>query len=312
MQTFDANLLIVLDTLLDTGSVTRSAERLNISISAMSRTLTRIRKLMKDPILVQAGRQYVLTPKALELRARLHAHAQEARSLVYPEPASLLEVERTLTIGTEETLIARFGMRITEAVRVKAPKAIVRFTTRVDEPVGALREGIVDLELGHLNIQGPEIKLQTLFTDKFVGIARANHPLCKGRITILRYVEFPHVSVSRRGNQWTPIDEELAKADLRRDVALIVPTFSTAVASVIDSDWISAVLEHHLPANIVEAFHLQKFALPVSLPSLRISQGWHPRFDADPLHRYLRECVASTCRRMLDSEALILKTHRRK
>jgi DNA-binding transcriptional LysR family regulator len=84
MQQFDANLLFALDALLETGSVTGAAERAGVSVPAMSRTLLRIRKLMGDPIMVQAGRGLVATPKALEIRARLHALVQEARDP--PEP----------------------------------------------------------------------------------------------------------------------------------------------------------------------------------------------------------------------------------
>ena len=71
MQLPDMNLLVALDALLDEGSVVGAARRMNLSPAAMSRTLTRVREALGDPILVRAGRGLVPTPKALELRAQV-------------------------------------------------------------------------------------------------------------------------------------------------------------------------------------------------------------------------------------------------
>jgi DNA-binding transcriptional LysR family regulator len=299
MQTFDANLLIALDALLESASVTRAAEKLGLSISAMSRTLTRIRQLLQDPILVQAGRDYVLTPRALEIRARVRAHAQEAQALVHATPPALADVERTFNIRTEETFITTFAAAIVSEVRSKSPRAVVRFTARIDDPIGALREGSIDLELGHLNLQGPEIRMQTLFTDRFVGVARADHPILSRRVTPLRYVEFPQVVVSRRGKQHGPIDDALEEEGLRRDVALVVPTFGAAIAAVSRTDMVTAVLYQHLPVGTEEMWAVRTFELPVSTPPLRISTAWHPRFHNDAVHLHLRESVANACKQQL-------------
>ena len=68
MQVPDLNLLAALETLLTEQSVTEAAQKMGVSVSAMSRTLTRIRRLMGDPILVRAGMRLVPTPKAIELQ----------------------------------------------------------------------------------------------------------------------------------------------------------------------------------------------------------------------------------------------------
>ena len=77
MQLPDMNLLVALDALLDEGSVVGAARRMNLSPAAMSRTLTRIREAIGDPILVRAGRGLVPTPKALELREQVRDVVEE-------------------------------------------------------------------------------------------------------------------------------------------------------------------------------------------------------------------------------------------
>jgi len=81
MQLPDMNLLVALDALLDEGSVVGAAQRMNLIPAAMSRTLTRIREAIGDPILVRAGRGLVPTPKALALREQVRDAVEQAALL---------------------------------------------------------------------------------------------------------------------------------------------------------------------------------------------------------------------------------------
>src|SRR5690242_14019598 len=87
MQKPDLNLLYTLDVLLTEGSVARAAERLNLSPSAMSRSLARLRAATGDPLLVRAGRGLVHTPRALELRRQIGALVQNAEAALRPAEA---------------------------------------------------------------------------------------------------------------------------------------------------------------------------------------------------------------------------------
>ncbi|WP_280506609.1 LysR family transcriptional regulator, partial [Nocardia farcinica] len=93
MAPLDLNLLVALDSLLDTGSVTEAARRLHTSPSAMSRTLARLRRLLDDPLLVRSGRHLVPTPRALALRPEVAALVERGRAVLAPrgrvDPATL-------------------------------------------------------------------------------------------------------------------------------------------------------------------------------------------------------------------------------
>lgn len=294
MQLFDANLLFALDALLETGSVTGAAERMGVSVPAMSRTLLRIRKLMSDPIMVQAGRGLVPTPKALEMRARIHALVQEARDLTNLSEASLGNAERTFTIRAEESYVGAFGSAISKAIHSTAPKVALRFTPEAEEAIGPLREGIVDLDIGNIKLRGPEIKVQRLFVDRFVGIVRQGHPLARVKVTAKRYVQYEHISASRRGLAWGPIDDALAGLGLRRTVSVIAPAFAAAMMIAATSDLIAAVPEY-LARQAVTLYGLYIFPLPVRTEPVSFSLAWHPRFDADPIHRFVRESIVKVC-----------------
>src|ERR1700749_4822529 len=100
MDDVDMNLLAALDVLLAEGSVTGAARRLRLSSSAMSRTLARLRSATGDPLLVRAGRALVPTPRAAELRDRVHELTRDVRAVLRPQitQVDVAALEQTFTI----------------------------------------------------------------------------------------------------------------------------------------------------------------------------------------------------------------------
>src|SRR5262249_19510685 len=101
-----------------------------------------------------------------------------------------------------------------------------------------------------------------------------------------------HILVSRRGLEMGPIDEALRSLGLEREIVAIVGSFSAALALARTSNLIAGVPERHT-GNLRAG--MRSFYLPVALPEITISLLWPPRLDADPAHRWLRECVRDVC-----------------
>ncbi|MBP6503299.1 MAG: LysR family transcriptional regulator, partial [Rhodoferax sp.] len=243
MASPDLNLLITLDVLLAEGNVTRAAQRLQLSPSAMSRALARLRETTGDPLLVRAGRALVPTPRALELRERVRQLVQDAEAVLRPAEVPRLDrLERTFTLRTSEGFVENFGPALMTRIGREAPAVRLRFVPKPDRESTALRGGIVDLETGVVGeTLGPELHVQALFRDRFVGVVRQGHALAKGRITAARYAGGRHILVSRRGLDRGPIDDALASIGQQRHVATIVAGFATALALARGSDLIASV-----------------------------------------------------------------------
>ncbi|MGE3936792.1 MAG: LysR family transcriptional regulator [Rhodospirillaceae bacterium] len=290
----DLNLLITLDVLLAEGSVARAAARLRLSPSAMSRALARLRETTGDPLLVRAGRGLVPTPRALELRERVGRLVRDGEAVLRPaETLDLGHLARTFTLRTSEGFVENFGPGLIARAGAQAPGVRLCFMQKPDKDSTPLRDGIVDLETGVVGAAtGPEVRAQALFRDRFVGVVRAGHPLCQGKVTPERYAAGRHVLVSRRGRDRGPIDEALAALRLERQVATIVGGFATALALARGSELVASVPERH-SGNLREGMHT--FALPFAVPEITVSLLWHPRLDADPAHRWLRGCVREVC-----------------
>lgn len=286
------NLLVALDALLEEQSVTGAAARLRTSAPAMSRTLGRIRRVLGDPVLVRAGRNLVPTPRALELRADVHAVVQQARGLLTPHAApDPARLARQFTLQTSDMLLAALATPLTALAQEQAPGVSLRFLPESVEDTPALRDGRVDLEIGVLDHLDPETRTESLTELRLVGAVRPGHRLATARrVTPRAFAAADHISVSRKGRRRGPIDDRLAELGLERRVPVAVPSHTVGLFLAQSSDLVClapAVLARHC----VEALGLRTFPVPLELPPLDIGMAWHPRNDADSAHRWLRERV---------------------
>ncbi len=290
----DLNLLVTLDVLLAEGNVTRAAERLRLSPSAMSRALARLRQVTGDPLLVRAGRDLVPTPRALELRGQVGPLLQQAEGMLRPAAAlDPKQLVRRFTLRSSEGFAETFGPRLIATLAGEAPGVRLDFVQKPDKDSTPLRDGSIDLETGVVGADmGPEVRTQALFRDRFVGVVRPDHPLADGAVTPGRYAAARHVVVSRRGRERGQIDDALAALGLQRTVATVAGGFGTALALARATDLVASVPERHTQAL---RSGLHAFPLPFETPALSICLLWHPRQDADPAHRWLRGRVRALC-----------------
>ena len=302
MNNVDLNLLLALDALLAEGSVTSAARRLGLSSSAMSRTLARLRSATGDPLLVRAGRGLVPTPRAAELREQVHELTRDVRTILSPH-TSLLDIaslERTFVIRANEGFVERFSASLVAAVTEAAPRVRLRFAPKPVKDALPLREGRIDLEIGVLGAFAPEVRTQSIFRDKFVGAVRVGHPLLTGPVTPERYAACKHVVTSRKETFTGPVDGALEELGLRREIVAVVPGHPDAMRIARQSDLVALVPRSCLSSALTSAAPLTEglasFELPVRTPEIVISAMWHPRVDADPAHRWLRDTVMAVCR----------------
>lgn len=290
----DLNLLIALDAVLAEGSVARAARRLRLSPSAMSRTLTRLREATGDPLLVRAGRGLVPTPRALDLRDQVGPLVEAALVLLRPMAApDLSALDREFLLRCSDGFAESFGPALLQQIAREAPAVRLRFMAKTDRDSDLLRQGRVDLETGVLSGgQGPELRVQALFRDRFIGVVRPIHPLAAGTVGLESYLAARHVQVARRDRGGGPVDAALEAKGLRRDIAVTVGGFAPALTLVREIDLVATVPARHTSALRAG---LVSFPLPFALEEVAISMLWHPRHEADPGHRWLRDLLRRCC-----------------
>ncbi|MCQ4041426.1 LysR family transcriptional regulator [Streptantibioticus rubrisoli] len=289
----DLNLLRALDALLQENSVTRAAERLGTSPAAASRTLARLRRAVGDPLLVRAGQTMVPTPRALELRDEVSALLRGCDQLFRPAAEfDPVDLHRTFTVQATELLLAGITGPLIDRVRAQAPHVDIVFLPEAVEGSPALRQGWVDVELGVLDHLDPETRTEPLVQVSLLGVARRDHPLFDGPIDARRFAAADHIGISRRGKRHGPIDRALAQLGLRRRVAVVVPSHTSAMILARNTDLIALTLPGWLP-DTTAALGLRTFPIPLDLPPLDLGMAWHPRNSADPAHRWFRGHIRS-------------------
>lgn len=211
------------------------------------------------------------------------------------ETFSAQSLARLFTIRANDGFVVAFGPALIAAVADAAPDVCIRFAPKPEKTSRYLREGLVDLEIGVQSNMGPEIRLQRLFEDRFVGVVRKGHPLAKqAEIGVKDYVAWGHVVASPEGALHGSVDDALAELGTKRKIASVVPGFPTALSVALESDLIAMIPALYLlNQQVTDQVHL--FELPFESRRITVSQMWHPRMERDPGHRWLREQILAIC-----------------
>lgn len=290
----DLNLLIVLDALLSEESVTRAAERLHLAQPTVSNALSRLRALFEDPLLVRSGRAMHPTYKGRRLKTPLRdALATLTRVLAEDVEFDPLNSSRAFRIAATDYVTVVLLPRLLGHLKVHSPNIRI-VVTEFDpmDPVQGLHAGDVDLVLGSINTSSPRIHRADLFRDQYVCIARRNHPVVRGRLSLRQFVSSSHLAVRQQhGGAGGAIDDVLDQMELRRNVVISLPHFVSAPYALMGSDMIMTV-GSRIARQLSHVFPLQMLKHPLPLKPFVVSQVWHERAQADPAHSWLRKVLA--------------------
>jgi DNA-binding transcriptional LysR family regulator len=292
----DLNLLVALDALLQTGSVSGAAARVGLSTPAMSHALARLRKQLEDPVLVRAGQGMVPTPRAEALREPVRELVTSVHAVLGPAPGfHPATADRELRVRASDYVLSTLGPALDQRLATAAPGLRLRFSPNASEDPEHVREGVVDLAIGVYRELPPECRIQKLFEERLVCVVRREHPTIRGRLTLEQFAETPHVQVAPRGRPGGYVDQVLAREGLHRRVVRAVPFFLSGLQLAAGSDYLLTVPER-LARAWAETFDLRVLEPPVPFAPYAVVQLWHPRHEADAGHGWLRQQVAEAAR----------------
>jgi DNA-binding transcriptional LysR family regulator len=300
LRSFDLNLLLALDALLEERSVTRAAERVGITQSAMSHALARLRDLTGDALLVRTPNGMVATSRAEELASPIR-RALDGVSIAL-RPAQTFDprtAEARIRIGTGDYGEIVLLPSVVERLANEAPRIDLRVVFQGDAPADMLRSGEADLLISPLYTAeaGAGLYTRKLFEERFVCVVRRGHPLADKKLTLARYVAARHTLISPRGKEGSHTDDALARIGLSRRVAVTVPHFLVAPHIVAQSDLILT-----LPGRVADMLAaplglvLLKPPPELGLEGFTMSAVWHERTHGDPAQRWMRELFAEVAR----------------
>jgi DNA-binding transcriptional LysR family regulator len=300
IRNLDLNLLKVLDALLKDRSVSRAAERLNLSQPAMSHALNRLREQLKDPLMVRGSYGMDPTPYAESLIEPLsHILKIVERDVLRQEPFDPEKTERSFTVGIDTHLANTFIPPLVTALLAGAPHST--FHSRLlpsDFQHRPYMEGSIDLAIGTASNNPIRLSREYLFRDEICGIVRLGHPRYKKKITLKELAEnFEHIGYYIKGETTTIIDDLLADHGLRRHCPVTLSDLQGVNEILLYSDLMLVGAVKQVLATI-DRFNIELPYHIIRLPrivterySSNVDMFWRPQDSEDPAHRWLRERV---------------------
>ncbi|OAI27114.1 MULTISPECIES: LysR family transcriptional regulator [Methylomonas] len=303
LRSFDLNLLVAFDWLMRERSVSRAAEKMFISQSAMSHVLQRLRQQLEDPLLVKTPAGMVPTARALALVDPVSAVLKEVEGLIRaPAPFDPAGSRRAFAIAATDYVEALLLPKLAPRIARQAPGVDIRFKrTSSRFPLEALEQGEIDLVLGFEVMLNPPKHLHclALFDDCMVCVARVGHPVVNRELTLEQYIGLPHIMLSGAGSGSGQVDSWLAEHGLERRVALTVSHFLSAPLIVAQTDMVMA-FPKRTALQIAQNQPLQWVPLPLDLPDYATVMVWHPLQDQEPANRWLRGEIRAACVELTD------------
>ena len=300
LREVDANLLVTLDALLVDASVTRAAERLGRSASAISHALAKLREIFADELFVRAGQRLVPTAKALVLAPTVHVILAGMESLLRPsKPFDPSETSRDFAVAASEAGELMLVQPLRQRLLRLAPSVRVGWTAyHREENIDALRHGschfVIDIE--GAAVPAPDIRVLKLFDDTLVTLARPAHPLAKRRPKAPLFAGSDHIAVNSLP-ALELIDRALAAQQLACHVAARVSSVLVGLLLALNSDAL-LTLPTSLASILETEFGLVRIAQPFGPIAVPLRLMWHSSYDRDECHEWVRGEFADLAREM--------------
>ncbi|MFY0476225.1 LysR family transcriptional regulator [Achromobacter marplatensis] len=292
---FDLNLMRVFLIVLHERSVTRAAQRLNLTQPAVSYALARLRERFDDPLFVRTATGMQPTPIAFALAGPIErgmnsfAEAVNLRQRFDPATST-----RRFRLSMSDIGEMVFLPVLMERVHALAPRLRVEVVEiALEQLPQALKDGEIDLAIGNLAGLGRHTRHADLFSERYACMGRRGHPVLSAGLTRGQFKRLDHILVAARGSAHRLLDDVLGEAGLHRQPYLTLPHFSAAAEIVRRTDLtVTLPFRAALWFNRDNAFHIRP--LPIALPPLCVTVHWHPRFENDPGTMWLRNLVETT------------------
>ena len=298
LASLDLNLLVALDALLQQRSVTRAAAQMGLSQPALSASLARLRRHFGDELLTRVGNEYRLTPLAVQLkeRARVALSGVERVFTAQPEfdPAS---ADREFSLLVSDYMVAVLGDTIAEVLAAEAPRSRLRYVANTPERVdraGQVLTGIDLLVIPHGFVT--DLAHRDLYRDDWVCVVSADNTAVGGELTLDQLASLPWVVTYHGPTASTPAGRQLRMLGIEPHVQVVTENFLTVPGLVAGTERIG-LLQRRLVDLLPLNAGIRALPPPFDAAPLIEAMWWHPMYDADPGHRYLRDVVVRAAQR---------------
>jgi DNA-binding transcriptional LysR family regulator len=294
MTELDLNLLRVLVAIDDNRSVSAAAIKLDRSQPSVSSALGKLRTFFADPLFVRSGNTMQPTPRVVEIMGPVREVLSRIGMEIVAAPTFAPESShQPVVLALSDVGEVVFLPAILRHLRRTAPGASLRsVSVPAEEIASGLESGTIDLALGYF----PDLKRhnffqQTLFSDSFTCLLRADHPVKSPRLSQKQFLQLEHAVVRAESRTEEVIERFLARRRIQRRVVLTTPHYASVPPIVEQSDLVVTV-----PVPLARYFstvsaRIRVVRPPFDAPRIELKQIWHRKFHHDARNRWLRNLM---------------------
>ncbi len=286
----DLNLVPVLAVLLDERHISRSATRLGLSQPATSRALQRLRNLLGDELLIRDRDGYRLTARAHALSAQVAEILPALEALVAPDSFDPASADAPVDIAGTDFAVHTYGAAICARLAADSPSTPIRFHSwRFETAAEQIHHGSVDLGLFG-GFMASDLRSSELLTERFVCVADADHPTIESGLSLDEYCRLRHLVVDVADGIQPDVDLPLRELGRQRTPTVTVPYHSAVPLILAGTDLVATIPESL--ANLWSPVHgIRIIDAPNEFRQLPYRMIWHPAYDNDRRHSWLRSAV---------------------
>ena len=280
-------LLPALVSILKTLNLTESANQLDVTQSAMSKTLSQLRVAFHDKIIVREGNQFILTSKGEKLKRSLPTLMHQLDNLYAPGSMNASLCDRKFTIASSDYVAQALLPLIFSKLEKEVPNASVEYFSWQKDNLKHFAGQNVDLVTTIADTVPDNLYGQRMAEDKLAVVFRKSYPNFENNLDINDYINARHVLISGGGDKNSSVDNALTKIGLNRRVVAKVPFFQAAIELLLNTDTLLTI-PLHIAADFSQRYDLSIKPLPVDITAQHYYLLWHAKYNEDPEHIWFR------------------------
>jgi DNA-binding transcriptional LysR family regulator len=285
----DLNLLLALDALLEEQNITRAASRVNVSQSAMSGMLARLREFFEDDLLAAVGRNMELTVLGRQLVGPvrdliLHIHATVGMRVDF-DPA---RETRCMKLMVSDYSTEVFLNGVIARVLRDAPNMTLELVPLADDATEKLRRGENDFLIIPRQFVDPEHPQRLLFEDRYCAVVWEGNTQVGETLDAATYERLAHVAPMLGRPRSPTVEERMLQAmNVKRRIRVVTSDFSSMATALVGTDLV-ATMHTRLALACARRLPIRMLQLPYALPPMAECLQWHRFQENDPCHIWLR------------------------
>jgi len=296
----DLNLLVNLHVLLEQRNVTRAAEQLNLSQSATSKSLARLRLFFDDPLLERSGYGMAPTPKAKHIQSELGKLLDDIGRLTAPTIFDPIQSSRKFRIAVVESSYSLIFPKFIAEVLTNAPNITIDACSWGANTFEHLQRGELDFAITGKDMK-PEDEARTLipprgvvsqelYQDELCCLVNFKHRCLEEHWELEQYLAYRHIMVKNYSNERWLVDLKLAERNLKRNIALYVSDFNNAAELCCHTELILTAPKRFAEYT-AKKMGLKVISLPIHVPPLTYPLFWHKNRNRDLAHSWLKQFI---------------------